>query len=504
MFTAILDMMRLAKAGFVLARYDALIPQEYAHMLPLPARIIGAISRIGARDRALRPGQRLARALGGQGPAYVKFGQLLGTRPDIIGFEMAEDLGELQDRMPPFPLAEAQREIESALKRPVTELFQELSEPVAAASVAQVHKARLPNGEEVAVKVLRPKIEKKASEELRAFMRGAKIIEFFSPAARRMEPVKFIQTLKATADIELDLRMEAGAGSQLAENLASNTQIRIPEVKWDYSSRRVLTTEWIDGIPVTDLTALDQAGVDRKALAIQIMRTFLTQALHHGFFHADMHQGNMFIDKNERLVLIDFGIMGRLDEEARRAYAQIIYGFIKRDYHLAAQAHFDAGYVPDHYSVDAFATALRAVGEPIFGRDSTSVDMSRVLQQLFDVTEIFDMHMRPELILLQRTMVVVEGVARALDPDINMWTAAEPVVASYISNIAGPQAILRNVRNNASAVIRLAEKFPDFALAAENAIQNIGPDGVKLSKETVDDLADALKRRHRKPTAERS
>jgi ubiquinone biosynthesis protein len=491
-------MARLTRAVFVLARYDALIPREFAHMLPLPLRVIGMMSRIGAKGDELRPGQRLARALGGQGPAYVKFGQLLATRPDIIGFEMAGDLGELQDRMPPFPMAEAKAEIKSALGKPVEELFETFSEPVAAASIAQVHQATLAGGELVAVKVLRPQIEKKARLEFRAFLRGAKLVEFFSKSARRIEPVKFIRTLAEAAEIELDLRMEAGAGSELAENLSENPNIRVPEIKWAYSSRRVLTTEWVKGSPVTDFKKLEETGVDRKALAVTVMRTFLTQALEDGFFHADMHQGNLFVDDAGRLVLIDFGIMGRLDEEARRVFAEIIFGFIQRDYYMAAKAHFDAGYVPGHYSIDAFATALRAVGEPIFGQDADKVDMSRVLQQLFDVTEVFEMHLRPELVMLQRTMVVVEGVARALDPAINMWEAADPVVRDYINGRIGPKAMMRNARRSAQAAARLAEKFPEFAAAAETAISHVGEDGIRLSKETVEDLADAMKRRGRK------
>ncbi len=494
MLSIFADYYRLARAGFILSRYDALLPREYADALPWGLRMLGRLSRIGARGKDLRPGQRLARALGGQGPAYVKFGQFLATRPDVIGFEMAADLSELQDRMPPFPTVEARAELEKALGKKVEDLFESFSEPVAAASIAQVHKATLPGGRSVAVKILRPNIEKIAALEFRAFLRGAKTIEFLFPSLRRVEPTKFIQTLSDAAEIELDLRLEAGAASELRENLADASALYVPEIVWERSARRVLTIEWVDGIPVSNLEALDEAGIDRNKLATTLMQSFLSQALEQGFFHADMHQGNLLVDDKGRLVLIDFGIMGRLDSEARRVFAEIIYGFIQRDYQSAAQAHFDAGYIDPHHSVDAFATALRSVGEPIFGKDSSTVDMSVVLQQLFDVTEIFDMHLRPELVLLQRTMVVVEGVARALNPEINMWECAEPVVRAYIQSLLGPKAIGRDLTRSAKAALRLARKFPEFADAAERAVAMVEEDGFSLSQQTIFELARALKK----------
>jgi ubiquinone biosynthesis protein len=255
----------------------------------------------------------------------------------------------------------------------------------------------------------------------------------------------------------------------------------------------VLTTEWVEGTPVTDTKALDAKGVDRAALAVLTMRTFLGTALEDGFFHADMHQGNLFVDGEGRLVLIDFGIMGRMDEANRRAFARIIYGFIRRDYDDAAQAHFDAGWIPDRFDVGTFATALRSVGEPIFGRTANDMDMSKVLQQLFDVTEVFDMHLRTELVLLQRTMVVVEGVARVLDPGIDLWATAEPVVRGYVAKQVGPRAALRALRQNASAARDLFDAFPEFAAAAEKVAGQLANGGLKLSDETVEKLAAAIR-----------
>ena len=462
MFSALADYARLIRAGWTLARRDALIPREYAHLAPAPVRAFGALTRIGANGKNERPGERLAHAFERLGPAYVKLGQFMATRPDIIGFDLAADLGRLQDKMPPFPEAQARAEIEAAFGKPVDDLYDGFSAPIAAASIAQAHKASLKDGRKVAVKILRPRIERKAGEEFRAFARAARHMESLSATARRMEPVKFVETLKAAAAIEFDLRMEAGAASELAENLKSEAGVYVPQVVWPLTAKRILTVEWIDGTPLADLKALDARGIDRKALANLVIHVFLKQALQTGFFHADMHQGNMIVDEKGRLALIDFGIMGRLDEDVRRTFAEIIYGFITRDYARTARVHFTAGYVPPGHSVDAFAQALRAVGEPLQGRNAAQVDMSRVLQQLFDVTALFDMHLRPELVLLQRTMVTVEGVARLLDPEIDMWAAATPVVRDYVNGAIGPKAQAEKLKSAAIKALEIAPKLPAY------------------------------------------
>ena len=502
MFDALSDFARLAAAAARLSRRDALIPSEVAHHLPPAARFAGAAARIGARTkdasgRSLRPGERLAAAFEGMSPAYVKLGQFMATRPDIIGFDMARDLGRLQDKMPAFSRAEAVAEIERAFQKPLSDLYDDFSEPVAAASIAQVHRARLKDGRDVAVKVLRPRIEPQVAAEFRAFSRAARLIEGLSPATRRMEPVKFIDTLKAAAALELDLRMEAAAASALKDDLEGAPGVRIPEIVWPLTARRVLTLEWIEASPVGDFDALAAKGVDRKLLARTIIEIFLTQALMKGFFHADMHQGNLMIDNQGRLALVDFGIMGRLDEETRRTFAEIIHGFVTRDYLRTAKAHFDAGYVPKTHSVDAFAQGLRAVGEPLFGLAADKVDMSRVLQQLFDVTALFDMRLRPELVLLQRTMVTVEGVARTLDPEINMWEAATPIVREAIAEAIGPKRQIERLREATQKALDIAPHLPRYVEIIAAASERASADRPGFSHQSTDDLARALIRQGR-------
>lgn len=405
----------------------------------------------------------VTRAITALGPAYIKFGQIMSTRPDVVGEELAAQLSVLQDRLPPFASETARAVIEAELGQPVELLFSEFSEPVAAASIAQVHRARRADtGEEVAVKVLRPGIETAFRRDIDAFHLGASLIEGLSPSSRRLRPRDVISHFESVVHGELDLRLEAAAASQFAENTKDDADFLVPKPHWALSSRRVLTTDWAEGIAMNDLAAIRAAGHDMPRLAARILQLFLSHALRDGFFHADMHQGNLKVAATGDVIAYDFGIMGEIDEYTRRVYAEILMGFIQRDYARVARVHFEAGYVPRDRDMAEFARALRAVGEPIFGADASRISMANLLSYLFEVTERFGMRTRTELILLQRTMVVVEGVARSLDPQINIWQVARPVVESYIRSNLGPRAMLRDAGRALQVLSHYGPLLPDL------------------------------------------
>ena len=382
----------------------------------------------------------------------------------------------LQDKLPPFSIAEAKAEIGRELGQPHDQIFSEFSEPVAAASIAQVHKAKLVGTEEdVAVKVLRPKIERAFRKDVDAFYLAARIIEIFAPAARRLRPMEVIEHFDGVVRGELDLRLESSAASEFAANTKDDEGFVLPAIKWNYSSRRVMTLGWADGVPMGDNTAIDAAGHDRVALSERVLKLFLLHALRDGYFHADMHQGNLKVAPNGDIIAYDFGIMGHIDEYTRRVYAEILFGFIRKDYKRVAEVHFEAGYVPPDKDVDEFARALRAVGEPIFGMDASQISMGRLLNYLFEVTERFGMETRTELILLQRTMVVVEGVARSLNPNINIWKVASPVVTDYIQKSIGPKAVLTDLAKTARVLTRFGPRLPGLVEAALIQQSNAAP-----------------------------
>ncbi len=458
------NLWRLIRTGATFERTGAMAlaleAMEVPPRLRVAARLLGwPFKWLGLRgDPALPP---VTRALTALGPAYIKFGQILSTRPDIVGAELAQQLKYLQDQLPPFSTTVAKSMVAEELRLPVDDVFSSFSEPVAAASIAQVHRATLAeNGRDVAVKVLRPGIERAFQKDIDAFYFAARTIELLSPASRRLRPMDVIAHFEGVVLGELDLRLESSAASEFADNTKQDAGFQVPKVIWELSGRSVMTLDWAEGINLADNVALDQAGIDRKALAARVLHLFLSHALRDGFFHGDMHQGNLKVALNGDLIAYDFGIMGRIDEYTRRVYAEILMGFIRKDYRRVAEVHFEAGYVPANRDIDEFARALRAVGEPIFGLDATHVSMARLLSYLFEVTERFGMETRTELILLQRTMVVVEGVARGLDPHINIWQVAKPVVEAYVARNVGPMALLRDLAQTARVLGRFGPRLP--------------------------------------------
>jgi ubiquinone biosynthesis protein len=467
---------RLVGAAWVLARNDALLPKELEPLYSPAVATIGNVLRLlGGRDaRRGRPGERLARSLERLGPVAIKLGQLLSTRADIFGAQFAEDLSRLKDRLEPFPTAVAVAEIEAQLGKPIGALFKAFGEPVAAASLAQAHMAVLHDGREVAVKVLRPGIARRVIQDSEVLALAARMIDRWAPPARRLEPKGFAATVIRATELELDLRLEAAGADELCEVMAKDGYMRAPAVVWEGVGKRVLTMEWATGRPLSEPDALGQPDLDRKALADNLIRAFLAQALDHGVFHADLHEGNLFVAAPAQITAVDFGIVGRLGPPERRYLAEILWGFLQRDYHRVAKIHFEAGYVPKTHSVAAFAQALRAVGEPVFGRAASEVAMSRVLTQLFEITALFDMRLRPELVLLQKTMMTVEGVARRIDPDHDIWAASEPVVRRWIARELSPVTQARRLGEEAASAIKHLAKLAEApVLKAEHVIHEI-------------------------------
>jgi ubiquinone biosynthesis protein len=448
---------RLVKAGLVMARYNALLTPEQLSAAPWPVRTMLKFAKLGRSDA---PDVGLNAALSKLGPSYIKLGQFLATRPDMIGAKRAFELKALQDRLPPFADATARHIVEQELGEPIDQLFSKFGPSVAAASIAQVHKAVTLEGKTVAVKILRPSVETRFRNDINSFAFGARMAERFSTQAKRLRPVAGVVMLEGSMELELDLRMEAAALSEIAENSKDDPGFRVPQVDWVRSAKRVLTTEWIDGTPMSDVATLRAKGFDLNAIADTVIQSFLRHAIRDGFFHADLHQGNLIVDPKGILVALDFGITGRLSVADRMFLAEILYGFITRDYMRIAQVHFDAGYVPDTQDVNTFAQALRAIGEPIMGLPADQISMAKLLTQLFEVTEQFQMQTQPQLLLLQKTMVVTEGVARTLNPSLNMWSAGEPVVRHWIERKLGPLGKIEQASGSVLSLARLGLKIP--------------------------------------------
>jgi ubiquinone biosynthesis protein len=479
------NLARLCRIALTLARHDALLP-----LFQIGDRLAGAAPLVRAtrvlRQRGSaggRPGERLAAAFCEMGPSFIKLGQFLATRADLLGDEIAEDLALLQDRLPPFPGAEARALIEAEFAQPLASLFTTFDEQaVAAASIAQVHFAVTTEGREVAVKVLRPGIARAFARDLDLFRWLAALIERLRPALRRLKPVEVVETLAQSVQFEMDLRFEAAAAGELGENFAGDPSVRVPEVDWRRTGRTILTTERIAGIRVDDRAAIVAAGHSIPDLLHNAADSFFKQVFRDGFFHADLHPGNVFVDADGALTIVDFGIMGRLDRDTRYYLADMLIGFLSGDYRRVAEVHFAAGYVPQRRSIDAFTQACRSIGEPILGRPLHEISIARLLAQLFQVTEQFEMETQPQLLLLQKTMVLVEGIGRRLDPSVNIWSLARPLVEHWVRENRGPEARLKQ---QIDALVEALSGVPRLLRGLDRMIDRWSQEGVLMHAESI-------------------
>ena len=418
-------------------------------------------------------GERLSNSLESMGTTFIKLGQFLATRPDIIGEELSKKLENLQDKLPPFSQSQAQEIIKNDLGEDTYNSIINLSEPIAAASIAQVHKAQINDNKtikDVAVKILRPDIKRILNEEIDAMMLFAFLIESFIKKTKRLKLVEVVFLLKEITNLEMDLRFEAAAANEYAENTKNDVGFRVPKIYWNFTSENVMTLDWVDGVSIRETDELKKRNLNTEKIAEDIIQNFLRHAVRDGFFHADMHQGNIFVDNNGFIVPIDFGIMGRLDKMSKRFLAEILFGFIQRDYRKVAEVHLVAGLVPKQVPIDDLAQALRSIGEPIFGQAVKDISGGKLLKQLFDVTEKFNMQTQPQLLMLQKTMVVVEGVARKLNPNTNIWTTSKPVLENWLKETKNPMTALNETLQNTSEVIKRLPEFPEIMDKANQAL----------------------------------
>ena len=473
---------KLAKSGIIE------IVEEY-HQLPTPIKwffkILNFNQNNSLKNVNLSAGEKISIALQEMGTTFIKLGQFLATRPDIIGANLADELEKLQDKLPPFSMYEAKEILKKEIGIENFNKIKDITEPVAAASIAQVHFAKVLNAEgdtkEVAIKILRPGIEKKFNEELEALMLLANIAELFLPKTRRLRLIETVYLLREITSVEMDLRFEAAAANELLENTKNDNNFIVPNIYWDFTSQRVLTLDRIIGSSIRDTVFIETNAIDKKKLAADVIQSFLKQAVRDGFFHGDMHQGNLFIDKTGNLIPVDFGIMGRIDENNRRYLAEILYGFIQRDYKKVAEVHLEAGLIPKETSIDEFSQALRSIGEPIFGQKIKDISGGNLLAQLFKVTEKFNMHTQTQLLILQKTMVVVEGVARKIYPETNIWEVSKPILEDWLKNYKSPKTNINRAIRLSKELLEKIPDLPSFLDRANYALKMIAEGKINLN-----------------------
>jgi len=486
----------LFKLGRKLAKSDALAIVTKFNEPPLIIKILYKIigfsfsnnSEVGQTQSEEK---KLSNSLQSMGTTFIKLGQFLATRPDIIGEKLSKQLETLQDKLPPFSLSEAKEMIKKDLGNEMYNSIINLSEPVAAASIAQVHKAQInDNGtiKDVAIKILRPNIKKIFNEEIDALMLLAFFVESFIQKTKRLKLVEVVFLLKEITNLEMDLRFEAAAANEYSENTKNDAGFKVPKIYWNFTSENVMTLDWVDGISIRETEELLKRNIDTKKIASDIIQHFLRHAIRDGFFHADMHQGNIFINNSGQIIPIDFGIMGRLDKLSQRFLAEILFGFIQRDYNKVAEVHLSAGLVPKEVPVSDLAQALRSIGEPIFGQSVKDISGGKLLKQLFDVTEKFNMQTQPQLLMLQKTMVVVEGVARKLNPETNIWKTSKPVLEKWLSETKDPINTINETLKDSVDVIKKLPNLPEVMDKANHALTFLASGQIPQNSNSFNEL----------------
>ncbi len=473
MFNGIKNITRLTQILRILAKHDALFFVQDAKAFPVISKFanLAALSK-EKKSKGLRQGQRLSNAFTELGPTFIKLGQALSVRSDIVGEEISEDLANLQDNLPPFDSEVAIRIIETELEDNVDNLFKKFDRtPVAAASIAQVHFAESLLGEQLAIKVLRPGIEKKFMKDLDLLFWIANNVETKLPKYRRLKLIKTVQTFAETTYNEMDLSLEAAAASELAQNFTGDPDIRVPKVYWQKTTHKVLTIERFVGVQINNVKALEKLNLDPNDILHKSANIFMKQSLRDGFFHADMHPGNVLVDKNGKICVFDFGIMGRIDRKTKIFLAEMLLGFLNGDYEKVSDIHFEAGYIPKDQDRLLFAQACRSIGEPIMDLPQNEISIAKLLQQLFRITERFKMETQPQLLLLQKTMMMAEGIGRSLNPNVNFWEISRDIIESWGKDNLGPKA---RVEDKLKDAISAFDKLNEVAQNLDKIVTDKG------------------------------
>ncbi|BFM49651.1 ubiquinone biosynthesis regulatory protein kinase UbiB [Marinomonas sp. THO17] len=498
MFTSVFRFLRIFYT-VVRFRLDVFIP---FHLLPWYIRYsLGVVCSIGRKHASKNRGERLRLALESLGPIFVKFGQILSTRRDLLDDDLADELAKLQDKVPPFSGQIAKAIIERDLKAPIDQLFAEFSEtPLASASIAQVHTATLHSGEAVVVKVIRPKIELTISKDISLLYSLAYFVAKVSEDGRRLRPIEVVTDYEYTILDELDLAKEAANTGLLQRNFTDSELLYVPQVYWDYCHRNVMVMERISGIPVADIAALNKAKVDMKCLAERGVEIFFTQVFSHSFFHADMHPGNIFVDPSNpdkpKYIAIDCAIMGSLDDEDKSYLARNLLAFFRRDYRLVAELHVESGWVPKGTPVHAFESAIRSVCEPMFAKPLKDISFGQVLIGLFQTARRFNMEVQPQLVLLEKTLLNIEGLGRQLYPDLDLWVTAKPFLEKWMREQMGPKRVMEEVRKQAPQWAGHLPQIPNLVFSALTQLSH-QEERMQAQTDEIKQLTQELKQRRK-------